>query len=172
YSLNARNPLDVRYWPKADIRSCTAHVRFWGQSGHDRLLMSAFAVAIRGRADMAYCAANVCFDPKRQWRRPAVRCLNHLDSCLLIGRVPFWPHCGTARQAGHCIAILRRLPAALMFGDFQGGHDETSSISYRSWRRRRRRHDRQAGDRAIQPDDQMAIDGELAKITRHALRRL
>jgi hypothetical protein len=21
---------DVRYWPKADIPSCTAHVRFWG----------------------------------------------------------------------------------------------------------------------------------------------
>jgi hypothetical protein len=20
---------DVRYWPKADIPSCTAHVRFW-----------------------------------------------------------------------------------------------------------------------------------------------
>ena len=27
----------VRSWPKADIRSCTAHVRFWGQSGHDFL---------------------------------------------------------------------------------------------------------------------------------------
>jgi hypothetical protein len=25
---------DVRYWPKADIASCTAHVRFRGQSGH------------------------------------------------------------------------------------------------------------------------------------------
>jgi len=22
----------VRSWPKADIRSCTAHVRFWGQA--------------------------------------------------------------------------------------------------------------------------------------------
>jgi hypothetical protein len=21
---------DVRFWPKADIPSCTAHVRFWG----------------------------------------------------------------------------------------------------------------------------------------------
>jgi hypothetical protein len=21
---------DVRYWPKADITSCTAHVRYWG----------------------------------------------------------------------------------------------------------------------------------------------
>ena len=26
---------DVRSWYKADIPSCTAHVRFRGQSGHD-----------------------------------------------------------------------------------------------------------------------------------------
>jgi hypothetical protein len=26
---------DVRSWHKADIPSCTAHVRFRGQSGHD-----------------------------------------------------------------------------------------------------------------------------------------
>jgi hypothetical protein len=25
---------DVRYWPKADIAFCAAHVRFWEQSGH------------------------------------------------------------------------------------------------------------------------------------------
>jgi hypothetical protein len=25
---------DVRYWHLADIPSCTAHVRFWGKSGH------------------------------------------------------------------------------------------------------------------------------------------
>jgi hypothetical protein len=35
--------LNVRFWPKADIPSCTAHVRF------------------RGKADMAYCSANVLF---------------------------------------------------------------------------------------------------------------
>ena len=28
---------DVRYWHKADIGLCTAHVRFWGLSGHDQL---------------------------------------------------------------------------------------------------------------------------------------
>ena len=27
---------DVRYWHKADIASCTAHVRFWGNSGQAR----------------------------------------------------------------------------------------------------------------------------------------
>ena len=27
----ARN---VRFWHKADMLSCTAHVRYWGQSGH------------------------------------------------------------------------------------------------------------------------------------------
>ena len=30
-------PYDVRYWHKADMPSCTAHVRCWGQSGHDVL---------------------------------------------------------------------------------------------------------------------------------------
>jgi hypothetical protein len=28
---------EVRYWPKADIGYCTAHVRFRGQSGHGLL---------------------------------------------------------------------------------------------------------------------------------------
>ena len=36
---------NVRFWPKADIPSCTAHVRF------------------RGKADIAFCGANVCFRP-------------------------------------------------------------------------------------------------------------
>jgi len=31
------------------------------QSGHDRLRMSAFAVAIGGKADMGWCSANVRF---------------------------------------------------------------------------------------------------------------
>jgi len=26
---SARMSNDVRYWPKADIPSCTAHVQFW-----------------------------------------------------------------------------------------------------------------------------------------------
>jgi len=52
---------NVRLWPKADMRVCTAHVCFWGQSGHDRLRKSAFAVAIGGKADMGLCRANVCF---------------------------------------------------------------------------------------------------------------
>ena len=25
---------NVRYWHKADMDQCTAHVRYWGQSGH------------------------------------------------------------------------------------------------------------------------------------------
>jgi hypothetical protein len=51
--------LDVRYWPKADIPSCTAHVRLWGQSRHDLLRESAFAVAIGSKADMPFCTARV-----------------------------------------------------------------------------------------------------------------
>src|SRR5262245_17013987 len=52
---------DVRFWPKADIPSCTAPVRFRGQSRHELLRMSAFAVAIGGKADMTFCNAHVCF---------------------------------------------------------------------------------------------------------------
>jgi hypothetical protein len=40
---SAHNLTNVRYWPKADIPSCTAHVRFWG------------------KADMTCCAAYVRF---------------------------------------------------------------------------------------------------------------
>jgi hypothetical protein len=32
-----RVPQNVRFWPLADMRQCTAHVRFRGQSGHDVL---------------------------------------------------------------------------------------------------------------------------------------
>jgi hypothetical protein len=50
-------PASFRYWPLADIVSCTANVRFWGQSRHNDWQMSAFAVAIGGKADMGECAA-------------------------------------------------------------------------------------------------------------------
>jgi hypothetical protein len=53
--------LNVRYWPKADMAACSAHVRFRGQSGHDLVRKSAFAVAIGGKADMPFCIANVRF---------------------------------------------------------------------------------------------------------------
>jgi len=41
------------------MRECGAHVRFWAQSRHDGSPKSAFAGAIRGKADMAFCTANV-----------------------------------------------------------------------------------------------------------------
>jgi hypothetical protein len=44
---------------KADIPSRTAHVRFKVQSRHLHCAMSAFAVAIGGKADIAYCTAYV-----------------------------------------------------------------------------------------------------------------
>jgi hypothetical protein len=52
---------NVRFWPLADIPSCTAHVCFRGQSGHGLLRNFAFAVAIGSKADMPCCAAYVCF---------------------------------------------------------------------------------------------------------------
>src|SRR5262249_51412297 len=55
-----RDARHVRLWPKADIPSCGANVRFQGYSRHVRLRMSAFAVAIGGKADIAYCAAPTC----------------------------------------------------------------------------------------------------------------
>jgi len=51
--------VNVRFWPKADIDQCIAHVRFRGQSRHDPLRKSAFAVAIRCKADIAFCGAYV-----------------------------------------------------------------------------------------------------------------
>lgn len=51
--------MNVRFWPLADIRYCAAHVRYWGQSRHDGLPMSAIAIAFRGKADIAFCAAYV-----------------------------------------------------------------------------------------------------------------
>jgi hypothetical protein len=33
FLFRARHFVDVRYWHKADIASCTAYVRYWGQSG-------------------------------------------------------------------------------------------------------------------------------------------
>ena len=56
---------DVRYWPKADIASCTAHVRFWGQSGHDFCGMS----ALPPLADMCGAARDVRFGPKADIRQ-------------------------------------------------------------------------------------------------------
>jgi len=41
---------NIRYWPKADIPN------------------HAIDVAIGGKADMAYCAAHVCFSPKADIR--------------------------------------------------------------------------------------------------------
>ena len=35
--FRAADCLDVRFWHKADMPSCTAYVRFWGKSGHDVL---------------------------------------------------------------------------------------------------------------------------------------
>jgi hypothetical protein len=51
----------VCLWPIADIASCAAHVRFRGQSGHDLVRMSAFVVAIGGKADIVCCGAYVRF---------------------------------------------------------------------------------------------------------------
>jgi hypothetical protein len=44
---------NARYWPIADIASCAAHVCCQGQSGHDVLRKSAFAVAVGSKADIA-----------------------------------------------------------------------------------------------------------------------
>jgi len=43
-TLAVRTRRDVRLWPKADIPSCTAHVRFRLNSGHRFLREFAFAV--------------------------------------------------------------------------------------------------------------------------------
>src|SRR6185369_17993014 len=77
----------VCFWPKADISSCTAHVRFRGQSGHDLVRKSAFAVAIGDKADMPFCTAYVRLCPKadilrRKLRRPPTAAPRHLTYCM------------------------------------------------------------------------------------------
>ena len=59
----------VRFWPLADIASCAAHVCFQGQSRHDLLRESAFAVAIGVKADIAFAAQMSAYDPKRTLRQ-------------------------------------------------------------------------------------------------------
>jgi hypothetical protein len=46
---------DVRYWPKADICSCTAHVRFWGKAHMIATVPSGSQESER-RTDHSYCA--------------------------------------------------------------------------------------------------------------------
>jgi hypothetical protein len=38
---------NVRLWPKADISSCDAHVRFWRQSGHGFAASSSLKFSIQ-----------------------------------------------------------------------------------------------------------------------------
>jgi hypothetical protein len=49
----------VRYWPFADILTCTAHVRFGGKADMTVCGKSAFVVAIGGRADVPFFTAYV-----------------------------------------------------------------------------------------------------------------
>ena len=53
----------VRYWHKADIPSCAAHVCFWGQSGH-RLLHC--TCPLMTQSDMTSCrpAIHIHADPR------------------------------------------------------------------------------------------------------------
>jgi hypothetical protein len=55
----------VRSWPIADISERTAHVRFWGWSGHSGLRKSAFAVAIGGKQTCLAAPHVSAFDSKR-----------------------------------------------------------------------------------------------------------
>ena len=51
----------VRYWHKADIGCCTTLSAFKSKADMTICGMSAFAVAIGGKADMTFCTAYVCF---------------------------------------------------------------------------------------------------------------
>src|SRR5262245_33459919 len=65
-SLQARITVqDVCFWPKADISWCTAHVRFWGQSGHD-LCENPLLRSLLGLKRTWFFAAHMsASDPKR-----------------------------------------------------------------------------------------------------------
>ena len=53
----------LRSYPRCPVVVCPqlAQADMADNATHDSLLMSAFAVAIGGKADMAFCAAYVCF---------------------------------------------------------------------------------------------------------------
>jgi hypothetical protein len=51
--------------PKGDMSRCTAHVRFRCKADMAICGMSAFAVAIGGKADIACCGAYSACDPKQ-----------------------------------------------------------------------------------------------------------
>jgi hypothetical protein len=79
---------NVRYWPKADMSLCTAYVRFQGESRHGLSRESAFAVVIRGKADIAFAAHMSAFDPKRTLSNliPLIQVISSLPAMRLIGR--------------------------------------------------------------------------------------
>jgi len=56
---------DVRLWPKAEMSLCTAHVRFWGQSGHGFLREVAFVVLSGAKRTYLFARHMSAFDPKR-----------------------------------------------------------------------------------------------------------
>jgi hypothetical protein len=67
--------VDVRYWPKADIPRCTAHVRFWRQSGHG-FAASAHSghpqlhrtcPLLGAKWTCLFAVRMSAFDPKRTW---------------------------------------------------------------------------------------------------------
>ena len=72
---------DVRLWPKAEMSLCTAHVRFWGQSGHGFLREVAFVVLSGAKRTYLFAPHMSAFDPKRTLGRkvlgfkPCIRCV-------------------------------------------------------------------------------------------------
>ena len=65
---------NVRYWPKADIASCTAHVRFWGYSGHDVLRRICLLLTQQRHCPAFYVAARSEFSALSKHLLEPVRC--------------------------------------------------------------------------------------------------
>ena len=58
---------DVRFWPIADIPSCTVNVRFWGQSGHDACIAKCLLMTQSGHW-LCTAAMNADFNPYQSTR--------------------------------------------------------------------------------------------------------
>ena len=71
---------DVRYWPKADMRLCTARVRFWGKSGHAFAGIPLLRSLLGVKRTSLFATHMSAFDPKRT---PAVKLIDALSGWIV-----------------------------------------------------------------------------------------
>jgi hypothetical protein len=90
----ARRRTDVRYWPKADIPSCNAHVRFRGQSGHHFLHRICLLLTQSGHCSRAAERLTQKYFPPAFWSRRVCMSVMDLNAAVQLDSL----HDATALQ--------------------------------------------------------------------------